>query len=324
MLKQKSFFIFFALLFLFLSNSFADDGKWEKISNPYMIGKVEEISIGRDNSQTQYIFAATSTESGKLWKSINSGQTWSSSHEISGYYHTRVCIQANNFQYGWTLMKGTSGQDYAGPYLTEDQGDNWNLKTNSLPYPENLQALAGVQNQNFTTAFVGGWGTGAAGGEKLFKYNSAYDQWDPSQNGLPTGTNGTVFDIAIDQANSDIMFCAYEDDDVSSYSGIYRSVDGGAYWEHFAFNGTASAKAVAIKQSSSPDKMYIAEYAPNRENVYYSSNPMDLTPNWGLAVWNSLGECSDIEMHAAGIMAYFAFQSADGAGDFHWLVFASC
>jgi len=269
MLRYKYLYLPLLFIFLLCPLLIADDGVWKKVSNPYKIGTVEEISIGYDNLQTQYIFAATSSEPGKLWRTTDSGIYWEESHYEEGYYHTRVVVQKEDFWRGWSLMIGTTEQSQAGPYYTGDKGDNWERRAAGLDHPELLHALAVEQDEDFTTAFVGGEGNSDNSYLRIAKWNTQGQNWDPSQSDLPGG-EGIVHDITISEDDPDYMYCAYEGNEDGP--GVYMSSNGGGNWTGMEIElpgdqYVESAIAIAV-DTADPEYVYVVEKSPQFGRIW--------------------------------------------------------
>jgi len=99
----KLFPIYAMIFAISFSYVFSDDGEWDKVSNPYKIGKVEDVSIGYYQS-IQHIYAATSTDYCCLWRSTDSGESWTIRFDVEDHGFNRVVIDPDSSKYGWTLV----------------------------------------------------------------------------------------------------------------------------------------------------------------------------------------------------------------------------
>ncbi len=238
--------------------------EWERVTKPYKIGPISEISVGYDDQENQYIFAAGDQGSDTLWVTTNGGHDWDRSNSVSGYWHTRVVIQETDFEAGWTIVQGNSSSE-AGPYRTTNGGDSWSRKAAGLSAPNALYALVADQgSSDLSTAFVGGEGTSENSYQRLLKWDNANQEWDLSQSGLPSNQTGIVNDIVINRLDSDYLVCAYEGNEDGP--AVYFSDGGGANWEGLPIEYEDSEfvqSAIAVGSSvSDPYLIFVVEKSP--------------------------------------------------------------
>lgn len=323
-------FLAFILVIMFTGSSRAD--YWEKISNPYKIGTVEDLSVGHDTEDNVYVFAATSTDSCFLWVSTNNGVSWSKSNKVTGHTHTHVIVQQESFEYGWTLVPSSSGNtdNDAGPYYTTNKGALWTKKASGLSDNKKLTALAAVlSSTNLSTAYVGCEGNSSNSYEKIFRTTDGGDNWSLRQgtggNKIPDDDLGVVNDIAICQSQASKIYCAYEGE---SGDPVYRSLDGGANWigipiEYDEDQFVESAMAIAVY--THPETVLVVEKSPIEGRVWITANATSQTVDWAEAsarldysseVDGYLG-CNRIRIYEDG--AYFAFNTKDDSDDYHWV-----
>ena len=296
-----------------------DDGQWQKISVPYLIGQIDEISIGHLTGGQRYIFAADSSANGTLYMTSNDGLVWEVVHEEDGFFHRRVVVQETDFLYGWTLMiaGGDDPQGLAGPYRTVNSGGNWGLKANGLT-TRSLFAMAAVQSSTYLkTAFVGGRGTAGNNYQKLFETVNGGDTWILSQNGIPSDEFGTVYDISIYQVDPDYMYCSYEGPPGSSTSGIYRSLDGGANWSQvIEFDPEythAVPQAVAIDPYDA-ERAYVVERSPYAGRIFKIVNARSSPSTYYMGNYGPSNCIRFDDLHNA----YFAHQTLHVGGHFDY------
>lgn len=297
-----------AVFTLLFSVALAEDGVWQKVSSPYVLGQTEELSIGHYGG-TRYIFAADTSEFGTLWMTTDNGQWWDRSHDLEGHYHPRVVIQENDFQFGWTIARNSGGtDDFAGPYRTTNRGEQWNLRDTGLEDSKRIYALDADQSStDMDVAYIGCIGVSGNNFKKLFKTTNGGASWLLSQTGFPTDAAGVVYDISISQSQPNIIWCAF----YGQQGGLFRSFNGGENWEYIAFDGARQARAVAVDPND-PDKVYVT--ATNSEQIFKSVNATSPNPTWE-QIADEFGRCWNITVDNSG-NAYFPFNLAGDYGDF--------
>jgi len=88
MARKKRLSFLLGLIIVFGLPSIVQSTEWERITKPYKIGPVAEISVSYYGTK-QYIFAAGDSSSNILWMTTDGGQTWTENHDVPGYWHTR-------------------------------------------------------------------------------------------------------------------------------------------------------------------------------------------------------------------------------------------
>jgi len=179
---------------------------------------------------------------------------------------------------------------------------------------------ADFSSDDLEVAYVGGEGNSNNSYEKLFKTEDAGSTWVNLYDGLPNDS-GVVYDIAIWPDDPDIVFLAYSG--ASGY-GIYMSADAGSTWTGYEVFDTlggdsdtlSAAKVIAVDQQEHFEKIYLAEYAPDRENMWYTNFGMDST--WHITCHLPIAVCSDIEFRNLNGDAIWTFSSPTSAGNYLW------
>ncbi len=322
-MRKIAFVYVFCLLAILASWAQATEGEWQRVSNPYYIGQIEEIAVGYYNS-ARYIFAADSSAQGTLLKTTDDGASWAIVHHEPGFSHPRVVIQESAFQFGWTLMNpiGSDPDNDAGPYRSTDQGDSWNQKVDANLTARKLYALATVQSStDLEVALVGGLSVQANQHyEMLFRTTDGGQSWALSQDGIPDNVFGVVWDICVYQDNPDYMYCAYQSGPASTASGIYRTTDGGGYWEQVVEfdpnDDYADPYAVGIDPNN-PDHLFVVERAGDQSHAFFIDNATADPPDTPVDL-GSFGPSKCIKFDNSG-NAYFAFYEAHPSSGFHWV-----
>jgi|WetSurMetagenome_2_1015567.scaffolds.fasta_scaffold17151_2 photosystem II stability/assembly factor-like uncharacterized protein len=313
-MSQKTFLLGVIILLALFSVGLAQDGQWQKVGNPYAIGRIDEIGIGHKNG-TRYIFLADSSANGTIWRSIDDGAHWVRNHFRPGYYHNRIVIEPSNNSdlRGWTLMiAGEGSPEFAGPYRTANSGVDWVLKDNGLR-TKSLYALDAVKDGSMNIAYVGALGTSPYY-DRCYKTTDGGANWTTSQNGFTANETGIVRDICIVQDSPDYILAAYQGPTtVSTSNGIYRSSDGGANWGQLDFdpdNPNATPAAVEINPNDH-SVAYITELTPERGKVIRIDNPWDQPPSLAFTVIYNYGPCQSISFDNQD-NAYLAFNNNGG------------
>jgi len=292
----------------------ANDGEWQNIDGPYVIGAIDEIAIGHYDN-TRFIFVADSSAQGTLFRTTDNGQSWVRNHFQEGFFHRRVAIEEDNFLNGWTLMvaAGSDLLDEAGPYITADRGVIWVKKDGEGEghlSTKKLYALSVNEFNGFDWAYVGGEGTQGNNFEKLFLTMNGGEYWQVWQNGIPDDEPGTVYDISSYRFDPHFMYCTYRGPDGRESSGLYRSSHLGEEWEQVEYNieeFTAIPLAVAIDPQNR-DVVYVVESWPNPGDIYMTENAWANDPRDVEFVFiGNYGPCKCIRFDGQG-NAYFAFQ----------------
>jgi photosystem II stability/assembly factor-like uncharacterized protein len=320
-MSKKTFLLGVMLLLSAFSMGLAQDGQWQKISNPYAIGRIDEIAVAHEGS-TRYIFLADSSANGTIWRSSDDGLSWERNHDQTGYYHRRVVMEPSNANglNGWTLLRAAESSDeFAGPWKTNNSGNSWVQPANNNLTTKNLYALDAVNSStNMNTAFIGGVGLQSYGYDKLFKTTDGGANWLLKQSGFTTGEVGIVWDICVCQACPESVLAAYQGPTSNSLSnGIYRTINGGTQWYQFDFdpdNENASAKTVEIDPSD-PNVAYVTELSPDPGKIIKITYPWAAIPILEYIV--NYGPCQSISIDDENY-AYFAFyEGGNWAGSYY-------
>ena len=286
---------FIAVLFLFISQIYSQknteidtgfneslfsDLKFRNIGPAFMSGRIADIAIHPENNNIWYVAVG----SGGVWKTVNSGVTWSPIFDGQKVYSTGcITIDPNNPHTIWLgTGENIGGRHVAfgdGIYKSTDDGQSW--ENTGLKKSEHISKII-VNPDNSDIIYVAAQGPlWAPGGERGFykstdggkswKRTLGDDQW--------TG----VTDIAIDPANPDRIYAAtwQRHRTIAAYmgggpeSGIYKSEDGGNTWKKLT-KGLPSGKPGKIGLAVSPQKtdiIYAAIETDRRTGgVYRSEN----------------------------------------------------
>ena len=200
--------------------------------------------IGFDPQDSTIIYAGTKAG---VFKTTDAGQSWS---EISAGLTTKdintLIVDPTD---GKTLYVGTQG---GGVFKTSNGGTSWGPVNGGFVVAGSdfySYALA-IDPANHQTIYAG---TGNTGGGKVFKSTDGGANWSATGSGT---TMSRVFTLVLDPSSAGTLFAG------TGNSGIYRTTDGGATWQHLT-NGpglsTASITQMAIDKST-PKTVYAGAY----------------------------------------------------------------
>ena len=185
---------------------------WTSDGPPGGGGSILAVVIDPNESRTVY----AGTVNGGVFKSIDSGRTWSSVNSgLTDPWVGTLAIDPTNSS---TVYAGTK----TGVFKSTDGGGTWTAATAG---PENVYALA-VDPSAPTTLYAGN-GSFQTGG--VFKSTDGGNTWQAT--GL---TNIGVSSLAIDPTTTDTLYagvalCSFFEPRCSS--GILKSTDGGQSWD---------------------------------------------------------------------------------------------
>jgi photosystem II stability/assembly factor-like uncharacterized protein len=164
------------------------------------------------NGTTLYFFNSSvqSTQVVEVYKSIDSGATWTDVGHFSG----AMDVVRQRLDTG-ALFAGISG----GLYRSTD-GLLWSGFGSGLPSAK-LIALS-ISATDSTTMYAG---FDAQTGWPVYKSTDGGATWTPSAVGLP---NGTAKSLAVDPATPSIVYVGFIE------GGVYRSADGGVTWANIS------------------------------------------------------------------------------------------
>ncbi len=254
--------------------------KLRNIGPAFTSGRIADIAIHPSDENIWYVAVG----SGGVWKTENSGITWSPIFDgESSYSIGCVTIDPNNPSIVWVGTGENVGGRHVGYgdgiYRSTDSGKNW--KNMGLKNSEHLSKII-VHPTNSDVVFVASqgplWSAGgdrgfykSADGGKTWKKTLGDDMW--------TG----VTDIAIDPRDPNRVYAAtwQRHRNVAAHmgggpeSGVHRSLDGGETWEKLSGGlprGNMGKIGVAIS-SHNPDVLYAAiELDRTTGGVYKSTD----------------------------------------------------
>jgi len=238
----------YVFLFLFLSSFAVSIQAQEKPKNPFnglefrnigpamTSGRIADIAIHPENENVWYVAVG----SGGVWKTINSGTTWTSLFDEQSVYSMGcVTIDPNNPHTIWVGTGENVGGRHAGfgdgVYVSHDDGKTW--KNMGLPNSEHISKII-VHPSDSNTIWVASQGPlWSKGGERgVYKTTDGGITWKRTL-GDDAWVGAT--DMLIDPNNPDILYAAtwQRHRTVAGYlgggpgSGLHKSTDGGETWK---------------------------------------------------------------------------------------------
>ena len=287
---KLSLFLVASFSFIFLGFSQKDDKKtltssstysglkFRNIGPAFMSGRISDIAIHPENENIWYVTAG----SGGVWKTTNSGTTWSPIFDgQSSYSIGCVTLDPQNPSVVWIgTGENVGGRHVAfgdGVYKSEDGGQTWEHKglkdsehiSNIVVHPENSDII-------WLTAQGPLWSKG--GDRGLYKSTDGGENWKKVL-GDDEWVGAT--DLVIDPRDPNTLYAAtwQRHRTVAGYMGggpgtaIYKSTDGGEKWNKLS-TGLPSSNMGKIGLAISPqqpDVIYAAIELDRRKGGVYRS-----------------------------------------------------
>ena len=245
--------------------------KFRNIGPAFLSGRIADIAVHPDNDNVWYVAVG----SGGVWKTENSGTTWSPIFDDQASYSTGcITIDPNDPARIWVGSGENVGGRHVGygdgVYLSPDSGATW--KNMGLKNSEHISKIV-VHPNNSDVVWVASQGPlWKKGGERgVYKTTNGGKNWKRIL-GNSEWTGAT--DLVIDPNDPQILYAATWDRHrtVAAYmgggpgSGIHRSTDGGETWEKLS-NGLPKSNMGKIGLALSPQK----------SNVVYAAIELDRT-----------------------------------------------
>ncbi|MCG8412449.1 MAG: hypothetical protein MI739_14315 [Bacteroidales bacterium] len=253
--------------------------KFRNIGPALMSGRIADIAIHPQNDNVWYVAVG----SGGVWKTNNSGTTWSPIFDSQSSYSIGcVCIDSKNPHVVWVGTGENVGGRHVGYgdgiYKSADDGITW---TNmGLKETQHISKII-VHPENSDIVWVAAQGPlWSKGGERgIYMTTDGGKTWEQTL-GDDQWVGAT--DIIIDPRNSNCLYAAtwQRHRNVAAYMGggsgsaIYKSNDGGKVWEKLT-NGLPKQSMGKIGLAISPqnpDVIYAAIELDKRTGGVYKSN----------------------------------------------------
>ena len=255
-----------------------DGFKFRSIGPAFMSGRIADIAIDHNNENVWYVAVG----SGGLWKTTNSGTTWTPLTDKESFYSTGcVTIDPHNNEKIWLGTGENVGGRHVGIghglFVSEDGGKTW--KNSGLKKSEHISKII-VHPKDPNTIWVAVQGPlWSPGGERgLYKSIDGGKTWE---NTLNINQWTGVTDLVIDASNPAILYAAswQRHRNVAAYMGggpgtsLHKSTDGGNNWFKID-NGLPKSNMGKIGLAISPMKsnvLYAAIELDHRKGAVYKS-----------------------------------------------------
>ncbi len=253
--------------------------KFRSIGPALMSGRIADIAIHPGNENVWYVAVG----SGGVWKTENSGTTWSSLLDQQVSYSTGcVVLDPQNPETVWVGTGENNGGRHIGygdgVYKSTDGGKSW--KNVGLKESEHVSEII-VHPNNSDIIWVAAQGPlWSSGGERgVFKSTDGGQTWNQTLG--DTEWVGAT-DLLIDPRNPDVLYAAtwQRHRTVAGFMGggpgtaIYKSTDGGESWDKLS-KGLPSSNMGKIGLAISPqqpDVIYAAIELDRRTGGVYRSD----------------------------------------------------
>ncbi|MDX1388982.1 MAG: glycosyl hydrolase, partial [Acidobacteriota bacterium] len=248
-------------------------------------GRISDIAVHPDDPSHYFVAVA----SGGVWKTTNSGTTWTPVFDDQGSYSIGcVTIDPNNPLTVWVGTGENNSQrsvSYGdGVYKSTDGGTTWSNV--GLEHSEHIGKIL-VDPRDSNVVYVAAQGPlWAPGGDRgLYKTTDGGKTWDLV---LEISENTGVTDVVFDPRNPDVLYAAaYQRRrrvwtliNGGPESAIYKSTDGGADWTRLT-NGLPDVDLGRIGLAiapANPDVVYAIVEAEGDESGFFRS--IDGGGNW--------------------------------------------
>lgn len=243
-----------------------------------MGGRIADIAVSPINSSTWYVAVG----SGGVWKTANSGITWTPIFDQQPSYSIgTVTLDPNNPEVVWVgTGENVSGRHVGwgdGVYKSMDGGATW--KQMGLKKSEHIGKIL-IDPRNSDVAYVAAEGPlWSSGGERgLYKTADGGTTW---QLVLNIDENTGVTDIEFDPSNPDVLYAAAYQRRRKTWallaggpkSGIYKSTDSGKNWKQVSTglpSGDVGKIGLAVTPAN-PQLVYATIESDGKNKGFYRS-----------------------------------------------------
>jgi photosystem II stability/assembly factor-like uncharacterized protein len=252
--------------------------KFRNIGPAWNSGRISDFAVNPQDHSEYYV----AVSSGGLWKTTNSGTTWTPiADSIQAYAMGCVTLDPNNPFVVW-LGTGENNHQRAlgygsGVYKSVDGGQSW--KQIGLKDSRQIGGIV-IDPRNSNVIYVAAEGSvwGPGGERGLYKSTDAGNTWN---NILKISEHTGVNNIIYDPRNPDILFATSEQRRRHVFTkigggpetAVYKSTDAGATWEKI-IKGLPSVDlggmGIAISPANS-DVIYLSVEAAEKQGGFFRS-----------------------------------------------------
>jgi photosystem II stability/assembly factor-like uncharacterized protein len=248
------------------------------IGPAFMGGRIADIAVNPIHTSTWYVAVG----SGGLWKTTNSGITWTPVFDTQPSYSIgTVALDPNNPEIVWVgTGENVSGRHVGwgdGVYKSLDGGATWQQM--GLQNSEHIgRILIDVRNSQVVYVAAEGplWSSGGERG--MYKTTDGGKTWKMI---LKIDEDTGVTDAEFDPSNPDIIYAAAYQRRRKTWalisggpkSGIYKSIDGGESWRRINVGlpqGDIGKIGLAVTPAN-PNVVYATIEADNANKGFYRS-----------------------------------------------------
>jgi len=248
------------------------------IGPAFMSGRIADIAKDPTDRSIWYVAVA----SGGVWKTVNSGTTWTPIFDDQPSYSIGcVTVDEKNPHTVWIGTGENNSQRSVGwgdgVYKSLDGGETW--KNMGLESSEHIGRIV-IDPRDSDTVFVAAQGPlWAPGGERgLYKTTDGGETWQLS---LEISENTGVSDVALDPRDPDVVYAASYQRRRHQWtivaggpeSRIYKSTDGGTTWrllEQGLPSGDVGRIGIALSPQN-PDVVYATIAAADDDGGFFRS-----------------------------------------------------
>lgn len=261
-----------------LASEVAKGLKLRGIGPAVMGGRIADIAVNPLHSSTWYVAVG----SGGLWKTTNSGTTWTPVFDAQPSYSIgTVALDPNNPEIVWVgTGENVSGRHVGwgdGVYKSKDGGATWQQM--GLKNSEHIgRILIDPRNSNVVYVAAEGplWSSGGQRG--LYKTKDGGKSWDLV---LEIDEDTGITDAEFDPSNPDVIYAAAYQRRRKTWaflaggpnSGIFKSSDGGETWRKIS-NGLPQSDMGKIGLAvtpADPQLVYATIESDNANKGFYRS-----------------------------------------------------
>ncbi|MDF1697319.1 MAG: glycosyl hydrolase, partial [Saprospiraceae bacterium] len=243
-----------------------------------MGGRIADIAVHPTQSSTWYVAVG----SGGLWKTINSGITWTPIFDQQPSYSIgTVSLDPANPEVVWVgTGENVSGRHVGwgdGVYKSKDGGKSWNKM--GLEKSEHIGKIL-IDPTNSDVVYVAAEGPlWSSGGERgLYKTNDGGKTWKRM---LHIDEHTGITDIEFDPSNSNVIYAAAYQRRRKTWallaggpqSGIYKSIDGAESWNQLKSGlpqGDMGKIGLGVTPSN-PNLVYATIESDGKNKGFYKS-----------------------------------------------------